>query len=130
MVQKGQTFLFPGTTRNREVTIEAVGADSDVRGMFQENQVKLDKALNLEAGRRERPTVEELQESIDPQEIHSNRSPEARAADRGQDAPLTTDPLEWATDPSEHDFPGVDTGPTFRAEQGNEFDTDQFLNNL
>jgi len=130
MVQKGQTFLFPGIGRNREVTIEEVGADSDSLGMHRDDQVKLDKPLNLEVGRRERPTVDELRESIDPQEVQSNRSPEARAADRGQDAPLTTDPFEWASDPSGHDFPGVDTGPTFRAEQGDDFDTDEFLDLL
>lgn len=129
MVQKGQTFLFPGISRNREVTIEAVGADSDTL-IRRDDQVELDRALNLEVGRRERPTVDELRESIDPQEIQSNRSPEARAADRGQDAPLTSDPLEWASDPSGLDFPGVDTGPTFRAEQGDDFDTDEFLDSL
>jgi len=42
-------------------------------------------------------------------------------------APLTTDPLEWASDPGGKDFPGVDTGPTFRDEQGAGFDTDSFV---
>jgi hypothetical protein len=66
----------------------------------------------------------------DPRALNKRRSPEARAADRAKDAPLTTDPGKWVSDPDEYDFPGVDTGPTFREEEGDDFDTDSFFDSL
>jgi hypothetical protein len=66
----------------------------------------------------------------DPREINKRRSPEAQAADRAKDAPLTTDAEKWASSPGEYDFPGVDTGPTFREEEGEDFDTGPFLDSL
>jgi hypothetical protein len=66
----------------------------------------------------------------DPRALNKRRSPEARAADRAKDAPLTTDPEKWVSAPDEYDFPGVDTGPTFREEEGEDFDTDSFFDSL
>jgi hypothetical protein len=65
----------------------------------------------------------------DPSALNKRRSQEARAADSGKDAELTTDPDEWVENPDELDFPGVDTGPKFREEQ-EDFDTGGFLDNI
>lgn len=43
------------------------------------------------------------------QAVHQDRSPKARRVDKRREAEQTTDFNEWATDPSRHDFPGVDT---------------------
>jgi len=40
---------------------------------------------------------------------HQQRSPMAKRVDGNRKAPTTTDYEEWAADPSEHDFKGVDT---------------------
>lgn len=37
------------------------------------------------------------------------RSQKARRMDNRRAAEITRDPIEWASDPSEHDFPGIDT---------------------
>jgi len=66
----------------------------------------------------------------DPRVVHSDRSEYAQAQDVARDAEITTDPEEYATDPNSFDFPGVDTGPTFREAQEEEFDTEAFLENL
>jgi len=78
-------------------------------------------------------TTEEFRRSIDkgrlertdpdPSALNMRRSPEARASDRGKDAEITTDPLQWAQNPDEFDYPGVDAGPTFR----DNFDEDDFF---
>jgi len=58
----------------------------------------------------------------EPSEMNQNRSAEARASDRGKDANVTDDRLEWASDPSRHDFPGVDTGPRFEESFDGDFE--------
>lgn len=63
----------------------------------------------------------------DPFEIHESRSEYAQKQDEARDARITTDVEKWANDPDSWDFPGVDTGPTFRREQGEDFDTESFL---
>jgi hypothetical protein len=122
MVQRGQTFLFPASGfesgSNERVEITDVERDVD------ETRLQLDDSL---PGIGRDTTADQLRSRIDPREVQQNRSAPARNADRGQDAPLTTDPLEWASDPAGNDFPGVDTGPTFRDEQGDDFDTDSFV---
>jgi len=122
MVRKGQDFLFPTSgfdgDENKEITI------TDVDRGDNETTVDLDKRAS---GLGAETSVDDLSSRIDPREVQQNRSPQARNADRGQDAPLTTDPLEWASDPAGHDFPGVDSGPAFRDEQGSDFDTDAFV---
>lgn len=118
MVRKGQDFLFPTSDRNKEITI------TDVERTDGATMVDLDKRASS-LGRE--TSVDRLSSRIDPREVQQNRSAPARNADRGQDAPLTTDPLEWASDPAGNDFPGVDSGPTFRDEQGSDFDTDGFV---
>lgn len=53
----------------------------------------------------------------DPQDVreaHSERSPEARRADRSFNAEITLDEEEWLENPAQHDFPGVDTVPEAR----------------
>jgi len=129
MVREGQSFLYPGLKENREITIEEVGSGEEGLGSLGEGQLRLSEAISMERGRGSKTTVDQLQDQIDPVEINRRRSEEARAADKGQDAPLTSNPLEWASDPSGLDFPGVDTGPTFRDENP-EFDTDSFLDSL
>lgn len=42
-------------------------------------------------------------------EVHAERSAKARASDESQLATLTTNFREWKSDPSDFDFPGVDT---------------------
>jgi len=122
MVQRGQTFLFPvsgfGSGSNERVEITDVERDDG------EEMLELDESL---PGIGRDTTADELRSRIDPREVQQNRSSPAQNADRGQDAPLTTDPLEWASDPAGNDFPGVDTGPVFRDEQGDNFDTDSFV---
>lgn len=125
MVQEGQDFLWPGGLGgNKEVTVEEV---------VSEDTVKLSEPVSGDdlVFRKDREySVDELRQNLDPREIQQQRSPEARAADSGQDAPLTSDPLEWASDPNGKDFPGVDTGPTFREQEGEDFDTDSFIESL
>jgi hypothetical protein len=41
--------------------------------------------------------------------VHQQRSPKARRVDNRREAEKTTDFREWRSDPSRHDFPGVDT---------------------
>lgn len=43
------------------------------------------------------------------QATHARRSPEARRVDNNRSAERTRDYKEWASAPSRHDFPGVDT---------------------
>jgi len=122
MVQRGQTFLFPvsgfGSGSNERVEITDVERDDG------EEMLELDESL---PGIGRDTTADELRSRIDPREVQQNRSSPAQNAHRGQDAPLTTDPLEWASDPAGNDCPGVDTGPVFRDEQGDNFDTDSFV---
>jgi len=58
----------------------------------------------------------------EPEELNEMRPREARASDRGKDAKVTDDAVEWARDPSRHDFPGVDTGPIFEGSFDGDFD--------
>jgi len=128
MVRGGERLLLPGQFENRRVEVEAVGEDADPFGMKGGTAVQLNKTP---PGDIDSLTTESsLREAADPREIQQNRSKEARAADRAKDAPITTDPLEWASDPGATDFPGVDTGPVFRESEGEDFDSDAFLNDL
>jgi hypothetical protein len=43
------------------------------------------------------------------EERHDERSIEAQIADEHKSAPKTRDPIEWARQPNEVDFPGIDT---------------------
>lgn len=137
MVQEGQTFLLPGMSDNKEYTIEEVGSGEPVDDGFGsslgDGRVKLNgtpPAVEDEMYPGRVVETDDLRDSIDPVAINRRRSEEAKAADRAQDAPITTDPLQWASSPDEYDFPGVDTGPTFREEQGDDFDSDSFLDPL
>jgi len=126
MVREGQTFLFPGMSDNKEYTITEVGEGSST-GLGSgpgEGEVELSP---VPPGVDRVTEVEELREALDPTAINRRRSDEARTADTAKDAEITSDPLEWASAPDELDFPGVDTGPTFREAQGDNFDTDSFL---
>lgn len=62
----------------------------------------------------------------DPRELHARRDQYARRQDEARDAQITTDAEKWAANMDSLDFPGVDTGPTFREEHSN-FDTDGFI---
>jgi len=66
----------------------------------------------------------------DPMQIHESRTDYAQKQDEARDARLTTDVEKWASDPNSWDFPGVDTGPQFREEQSEDFDTDSFLDRI
>lgn len=65
----------------------------------------------------------------DPRDVHRDRSEYAQKQDEARDAQLTTDREKYAKNPDSYDFPGVDTGPTFR-ENEPEFDTASFLEEL
>jgi hypothetical protein len=124
-------------SENSEVEITKIGEGEPVDDGFGsalgDGRVKLNQIPpGLDDEMRPGRVIETdtLRQNIDPREIQRRRSDEARAADRAKDAPLTSDPLEWASDPSGYDFPGVDTGPTFRKEQGDDFDTGGFLDSL
>jgi len=137
MPQPGQSFLFPGMNDNKEYRIEEVGSGEPVDDGFGsalgDGRVKLNATPpGLDAEMKPGRVVEtdDLRREIDPREIQRRRSEEARAADAAKDAPLTSDPLQWASSPEEYDFPGVDTGPTFREEEGEDFDTGSFLDSL
>lgn len=128
MVREGQSFLWPGATDNKEVGIEKVGEGEPAEGLgskLGDGRVKLDRRpVGLEDEMHPGGVVEtdDLRRELDPVAINRRRSDEARAADAAKDAPITTDPLEWASDPSQHDFPGVDTGPQFQSVEGGNTD--------
>jgi len=137
MPQPGQDFLWPGMGDNREYEIVEVGSgepdDSAFGDPMGDGRVRLGgRPAGLEDDMVQGNVIEtdDLRQEIDPVAIQRRRSDEARAADRGQDAPLTSDPLQWASAPDRYDFPGVDTGPTFREEEGEDFDTGSFLDSL
>lgn len=134
MVQEGQDFLWPGMSDNDEVTITDVGSGESggLGSMAGEGEVKLSRELGRGVP-TESPRVYELdtlRQNIDPTAIQRRRPEAAREADAAQDAPITTDPLTWASDPNHYDYPGIDTGPTFREVEGDEFDTDGFLDGV
>ena len=58
----------------------------------------------------------------EPGELNEMRPRNARVSDRGKDAKVTDDEVEWASDPSRHDYPGVDTGPRFEETFDDDFD--------
>lgn len=58
--------------------------------------------------------------------FHDSRPERAQRVDEQSDAPLTADIDRWGENPDRLDFPGVDTGPTFR-EENPSFDLDRFL---
>lgn len=133
MVQEGQTFLWPGMSDNSEVTITDVGEGEPGLGSIGEGRVRLDQTIGGNATDLDQDNtfdIDELRQGIDPVAIQRRRSEEARQTDAAKDAPLTSDPLTWASDPSQYDFPGVDTGPTFRETEGEDFDTESFLDSL
>jgi len=121
MVKEGQTFLRRGSPLggggNKTIRITEVDRRAD------ETRIELDQSVSTLGTQT---TVDDLRSKIDPREVHRNRSEEARTADRAKDAPLTTDPLEWASDPGGKDFPGVDTGPVFREQESDNFEVDAF----
>lgn len=128
MPQPGQTFfssfgseLFETeiketeTTEDREVfAIDAEDTPPPLRGahFFKDEGVAVFD-------------VDDVKERLEPQEIHNARPRSNRRADERRDAEVTADPLQWASNPDEYDFPGVDTGPTFREEFG-DVDPDSF----
>jgi len=132
MVNQGQSFLWPGLSENQEITIEDVGPDEGAG--LAEGEVKLSDSISTDLSTAfssdDVQAVGDLRDSIDPRDVHSNRPRTARVADEAKDAEITSDPLEWSSAPSQFDFPGVDTGPTFREEQGEDFDTEGFLEQL
>lgn len=137
MVQEGQDFLWPAGGSNQEVRIEEVGKgepdDSAFGDPMGDGRVRLsNRPLGLEDEMMPGRVIktDDLREEINPTAIQHRRSTEARTADRAKDAELTSDPLRWASDPSHYDFPGVDTGPQFREAEGDDFDSDSFLDSL
>jgi len=50
-----------------------------------------------------------LDEVPDPREVHESRSEFAQQTDEQLSAPLTNDPEQYARNPDEYDWPGVDT---------------------
>lgn len=64
------------------------------------------------------------------EDVQDGRSERAKELDRQLDAQITTDVDQWAEDPDSYDFPGVDTGPTFREAQEDDFDTGSFIDNI
>jgi hypothetical protein len=137
MVQEGQSFLWPGMSDNRKHKISEVGSGEPERGAFGnpmgDGRVRLSSTpAGLEDEMIQGRVIETdtLRENVDPREIQRRRSETSRKVDAAKDAPLTTDPLQWASSPSEYDFPGVDTGPTFRDTEGEDYDTDSLLESL
>jgi len=59
-----------------------------------------------------------VRDELDPSDIHQARPRIEQRSDNRRDAELTTDPLQWASNPDEYDFPGVDTGPRFESAFG------------
>lgn len=72
---------------------------------------------------------EQRQDTLDPREIHERRSERSQQLDEEFNAPLTTEPEQWARNMDHWDFPGVDTGPKFR-EENPDFDTDHFFSTM
>lgn len=119
MVQEGQTFLWPRANDNRMYEIEEVGEGEPEEGFgskLARGRVKLSGTPtglddHMLPGRV--VETEDLRDEINPARIHRRRSDPSRETDRAMDAEVTTDPLQWASNPDEFDFPGVDTGPLF-----------------
>lgn len=65
----------------------------------------------------------------DPRTLHQRRSERSQELDEEFNAPITTDIEKWANDKDHWDFPGVDTGPTFRKENP-DFDAGEFLDDM
>jgi hypothetical protein len=65
----------------------------------------------------------------DPRRVHESRSEYAQKQDLARDARITTDPDQYASDSNSYDFPGIDTGPTFRDVQ-DDFDEESFLDTI
>lgn len=65
----------------------------------------------------------------DPRRVHESRSDYAQKQDLARDARITTDPDQYASDPNSYDFPGIDTGPTFRDVE-DDFDEESFLDTI
>jgi hypothetical protein len=114
------------------VEIDEIGTgepdDSAFGDPMGEGRVRLSSTpVGLEDDIIQRRVIEtdDLRDEIDPTAIQRRRSDAAREADRAKDAEVTTDPLKWASNPDEYDYPGVDTGPTFR-ENFDERDFDDF----
>jgi hypothetical protein len=132
MLREGLDFLLQrGTGKNKSVEIAEVGEGEPADGFgskLGDGRVKLNQSPpTLEDDMLPGRVIEtdDLRENINPERIHQNRSKTERIADESKDAEITTDPLEWAAAPDEHDFPGVDTGPVFEEEFGDS-DFDDF----
>jgi hypothetical protein len=65
----------------------------------------------------------------DPRRVHESRSEYAQKQDLARDARITTDPDQYASRSNSYDFPGIDTGPTFRDVQ-DDFDEESFLDTI
>lgn len=121
MPQPGQTFFSSRLSGLEETRIAAVRTVN--RNGERTQLLALDdapSALQDEVLPKSRsdpidvvPT-ESVREELDPAEIHQRRDDRSRRLDNQRDAEVTTDPLQWASSPNEYDYPGVDTGPTFR----------------
>jgi len=133
MPQPGQTFLTQSLTNLREnETTEIVAVRTVERGGEDQQLLALDDAPSkledaiLPGSRREPVDVvptQDVRDELQPGRINRNRSSDARRADGSRDAEITTDQLQWASNPDEYDYPGVDTGPIFR----DNFDEDDFM---
>jgi hypothetical protein len=110
MVQEGQTFLYPSTRDNKLIEVEEVGSEDSAFFEPGEGEVELSERAGDFGTTGD---LEKLRGEIEPEKIHMRRSETAKIADESKDAEVTTDPLEWASDPSRYDYPGVDTGPRF-----------------
>jgi hypothetical protein len=120
MVKEGMTFLTTsGMSETKRVTITEVGSEDSAFFEADEGEVELSTRVG-EFGTS--GDVDELRREIDPEAIHRRRPEAAREADEAKDAEVTTDPLEYARDPSRHDYPGVDTGPRFEESFDGDFD--------
>jgi len=72
-----------------------------------------------------RPDAEDVMKRIERRQ--AKRSKLERELDSQRDAEITVRVNEWLDNPDELDYPGVDTGPKFRKEQRDDFNTESFL---
>jgi len=124
-LEPGDRIVVQEPLGSEELTVEEKtesGGEPAVKtGKRKFTKSQLDTFLQAERG----PAKEKR--DIDPQELHESRNGFAQKQDEARDARLTKDVEKWANDMNSWDFPGVDTGPTFREEQGDDFDTESFL---
>lgn len=85
---------------------QAVEGDRAARGMGAEPGSQMD---NFAREQRQKQTAVSMEINDRLFDIHNSRSETAQIADESKDAEIADSPVQWANDPNEYDWPGIDT---------------------